>query len=257
MRAKARLLAGKVLRRSEQNFVRPYRLPNQFRICNHNATNRFNHCSRNFSNSSPSLQGSQEQYSRASKHCFSRLDSRALIEVKGADSREYLQGLVTNDVFHLEEDADGRRAIYAAFLSPKGRMIAEVIIYRVAADAFLIDCATECVNDVGRLLKMYKLRRHVDISLVSDEYDVIQIMSSSGQTSDPDHPDPSTMQIRDSLRQDASNALVVFDPRWIGLGLRVICCSETTDVKEVLLSSGYAQTEGNLLSYKVRILQYL
>lgn len=50
--------------------------------------------------------------------------SRGRIAFTGADAREFLQGLLTNDVSGLSPG----RAVYAAYLTPLGRMIADVTL---------------------------------------------------------------------------------------------------------------------------------
>jgi folate-binding protein YgfZ len=53
-------------------------------------------------------------------------DDRALVRVYGRDPLRIIQGIVTNDVTGASPD----RAVYAAFLTPKGRMLADVRVIR-------------------------------------------------------------------------------------------------------------------------------
>lgn len=50
--------------------------------------------------------------------------TRGRIRFAGADARTFLQGLVTNDVSALEPG----RGVYAAYLTPQGRMIADIVL---------------------------------------------------------------------------------------------------------------------------------
>ena len=59
---------------------------------------------------------------------------RALVRMHGRDPLRILQGVLTNDV----AGAPAGRAVYAALLTPKGRMVSEVRVMR-ESDDFLLD----------------------------------------------------------------------------------------------------------------------
>jgi folate-binding Fe-S cluster repair protein YgfZ len=52
---------------------------------------------------------------------------RAWVVVSGADRRSYLHGLLTNDILALEAG----QGCYAAYLTPQGRMIADLWVYEL------------------------------------------------------------------------------------------------------------------------------
>ena len=87
------------------------------------------------------------------------LESRATITVSGPDWRNFLQGLVTQDVETLGEG----EARFAALLTPQGRLL---------YDLFLVGTAEGCVIDVARdlraalfqRLRMYRLRAKVELT---------------------------------------------------------------------------------------------
>lgn len=83
-------------------------------------------------------------------------EERGLVSVTGEDAREFLQGLISNDV----NKAGAGRALHAAFLTPQGKYLHDFFIIRMG-DALILDC--ERVDDLVRRLKMYKLRSRVDI----------------------------------------------------------------------------------------------
>jgi folate-binding protein YgfZ len=82
-------------------------------------------------------------------------DDRATLRVYGRDPLRIMQGIVTNDVSNAPDD----RVVYAAFLTPKGRMVADVRVIRLpAGDA---RSGIELLLDVPRtalasLLEMFK-----------------------------------------------------------------------------------------------------
>ena len=52
---------------------------------------------------------------------------RGRIVVSGADRASYLQGLLTNDIVALKAG----EGCYAAYLTPQGRMIADLFVYEI------------------------------------------------------------------------------------------------------------------------------
>jgi folate-binding protein YgfZ len=58
---------------------------------------------------------------------------RALVRVHGRDPVRMVQGLITNDI----ANASSNRAVYAAVLTPKGKMVADVRVLRHGADLLL------------------------------------------------------------------------------------------------------------------------
>jgi hypothetical protein len=87
------------------------------------------------------------------------LPDRAVIEVAGTDAATFLQGLITNDV----TKATNGRAIYAALLTPQGKIIHDFIV-APASDGFLLDCARAHATGLAARLKKYKLRAKVTIT---------------------------------------------------------------------------------------------
>src|SRR3990172_3193562 len=78
---------------------------------------------------------SPEQY-RAILEGAGLLDrsSRGRLRLTGADRRDYLQGLLTNDIVALMPGT----GCYAAYLTPQGRMIADMRVLELG-DALLLD----------------------------------------------------------------------------------------------------------------------
>ena len=91
----------------------------------------------------------------------SLLDDRAVLALDGAEAGNFLQGLITND---MASSADGR-TIYAALLTPQGKILFDFFIIPEAKDRLLIDCAASCAADLLKRLKLYRLRAKVLIAL--------------------------------------------------------------------------------------------
>jgi folate-binding protein YgfZ len=86
------------------------------------------------------------------------LTDRAILAVSGPDSRNFLQGLITNDVRRLESGA----SLYAALLTPQGKVLFDFLLYQEAS-GILLDCAAEAAEVLHKRLSIYRLRAKVDI----------------------------------------------------------------------------------------------
>lgn len=84
------------------------------------------------------------------------LTDRAVVRLSGEDVRGFLDGLVSNSVV-------GALPVYAALLTPQGKVIADFIVW-ADADDLLLDVAGSEVEPLIRRLSMYRLRRVITIS---------------------------------------------------------------------------------------------
>jgi tRNA-modifying protein YgfZ len=87
------------------------------------------------------------------QHCV-LLSDRAVLAVAGAEARAFLQGLVTNDVTQSSA-GDG---IYAALLTPQGKLLFEFFLVETAPERILIDIAENRAADLLKRLTLYRLR---------------------------------------------------------------------------------------------------
>src|SRR5258708_29102950 len=88
------------------------------------------------------------------------LENRAVIALAGAEARDFLQGLITND---MEACSEGR-AIYAALLTPQGKILFDFFVVPHGENRWLIDCAGSRASDLIKRLTLYRLRAKVDIA---------------------------------------------------------------------------------------------
>jgi len=129
------------------------------------------------------------------------LDDRAIIALTGADARELLQGLVTNDLKGLVPG----KALYAALLSPQGKILFDFLVTE-GEGALLIDVARVSRDALLKKLKMYRLRAKVEIE-ARDQLGVFVNLQG--------HPDNRPTSY-------AQRAITFIDPRLPELGLRSI-----------------------------------
>jgi len=91
-----------------------------------------------------------------------RLDDLAIVEVSGADAAAFLQGQLTQDIAALGAD----RASPAGYCSPKGRLIASMIVWHANAsgdDTFCALVKQDIAREFAARLSKYVLRAKVAI----------------------------------------------------------------------------------------------
>jgi tRNA-modifying protein YgfZ len=113
---------------------------------------------------------------------------RTVLKISGADTTDFLQGLVTNDIGRADNGL-----IYAALLSPQGKYLADFFLARDPlpqhGDAsILLDVKTEFAAALARRLAMYRLRAKVAIE--ATDIAVTRGLGSqpAGALADPRHP---------------------------------------------------------------------
>ena len=84
------------------------------------------------------------------------LTDRALIRLSGEAVRDFLQGLVTNDVA-------GPLPVWAGLLTPQGKALFDFLIWDDGED-LLIDCEEAQADALARRLTLYRLRRPIVIA---------------------------------------------------------------------------------------------
>jgi len=88
------------------------------------------------------------------------LEDRGVILVKGKDRFDFLQGLITQDIFLLKTQI----AIYTAMLSPQGRYLYDFFVLAIQEDFLIISSRPQ---ELLKRLSIYKLRRDVTLSLAN------------------------------------------------------------------------------------------
>src|SRR6185369_128451 len=85
------------------------------------------------------------------------LTDRAVVRLSGEDVREFIQGLVTNDV-------TGELPVWAGLLTPQGKCLFDFLVWD-DGDDLLLDCEAEAAEDLIKRLSIYRLRRPIRIEL--------------------------------------------------------------------------------------------
>lgn len=110
------------------------------------------------------------------------LVDRSLISLVGKDAKEFLQGLLTNDIKKL----DAGNIIYSLMLTPQGKFLYDFFIFQ-ENETLLIDCSDEDREEVISKLNLYKLGQDIAIQK-NDRYQVIFLPVNIPGKSDPRFP---------------------------------------------------------------------
>lgn len=97
-----------------------------------------------------------------------RLGTLGVIAAAGEDAVSFLQGQMTQDFALLRED----EARLAAWCSPKGRMLASFIGFRLSATEVLLVTAAELLAPTLKRLSMFVLRAKCKLRDASAEFDL-------------------------------------------------------------------------------------
>jgi len=105
-----------------------------------------------------------------SRTSFAILQDRGVVRISGDDARDFLQGLISNDIHRVGPD----RAIFAALLTPQGKYLFDFFIAE-RDGALLLETERARIDTLIKRLTLYKLRAKVDISDVSDDWRVVAL----------------------------------------------------------------------------------
>lgn len=147
-----------------------------------------------------------------SETLYTPLPDRAVIRVSGPDRIDFLQGLVSNNVEKISPEQSG----YGALLTPQGKFLYDFFMYYQDEDNLLIECeGGERAESLFKKLRMYKLRAKVELTDVSNDYDVFAVFGDNAASalSLPEQAG-STARLADGIK--------AVDPRLAAMGCRVL-----------------------------------
>ena len=93
------------------------------------------------------------------------LQDRAIIYVNGADAKDFLQNLISNDINKVTDNS----SCFASLLTPQGKFLFEFIVIKHKS-GFLIDCEKNQSDELFKQLNLYKIRSKVEILNLSNEF---------------------------------------------------------------------------------------
>ncbi len=124
----------------------------------------------------PKNYGDPEREAKAVRESVGVIDisSRGKLMLSGADHIKFLQGMLTNDV---KEKIPGT-GIYAAILTPKGKMISDMRVFK-NEDSVYMDTEPGMSGNIAELLRRFKLSYKAEVIDVTEDYCVFHVCGPS------------------------------------------------------------------------------
>ena len=141
------------------------------------------------------------------------LEDRGFIEIRGSESKDFLQNIVTNDVNKVSNQS----TIFSSILTPQGKYLFEFFILKLK-DNYFIECEKNSVSEIIKILNFYKLRSKVDFVDQNSNYIVALISSEKFNEINSNSLKGNTTNYEDNL--------VFLDPRNNMLGAKIISKKE-------------------------------
>ncbi len=93
------------------------------------------------------------------------LEDRGFIQVNGAEAKDFLQNIVTNEI----EKVTSSSSVFSSILTPQGKYLFEFFILKLK-DNYLLECEKKSTAEIIKLLNFYKLRSKVDFIDLTEKY---------------------------------------------------------------------------------------
>ena len=157
---------------------------------------------------------------------MTRLFERALLRLSPEDPAEdvpaFLQGLVTNDV-------KGVLPVWAALLSPQGKVLFDFLVWPDGANGLLLDCEAAAADALAKRLTLYRLRRKIAISRVDD-----LAVHWEDHPGDGGARDPRLSALGQRWIAPVSDSDVAADEAWLAHRLKLGVTEGQTELGDVL-----------------------
>ncbi len=160
------------------------------------------------------------------------LEDRGILYIHGEDAQSFLQNLITNDIFKVNDN----NSCFASLLTPQGKYLYDFLITK-HKKGYFIDCEKEISESLLKQLTIYKLRSKIEVINLSNEFVVAafslkKFMDFDGAKEIPGH----TLKYRDDA--------VLLDPRNKMLGGRLIINLEKLYMSLKKLNLKIVETKG-------------
>ena len=93
------------------------------------------------------------------------LEDRGILFINGPDSKEFLQNLITNDIYKVND----KSSCYASLLNPQGKFLYDFIIVK-HKNGFFLDCEKNITDELYNKIISYKLRSKINVLNLSNEF---------------------------------------------------------------------------------------
>ena len=127
------------------------------------------------------------------------------LNISGEDSTEFLQGLITNDIYKCKDD----KPIYACLLTPQGKFSSDFFIIKYFNE-YIIEINEKYFDSFYSKLKIYKLRSKVEFK---ENTDLLSLIMFSKH-----------------IPKFSKNTMFYNDPRNNNLGVKAYINKESNDL---------------------------
>jgi folate-binding protein YgfZ len=159
---------------------------------------------------------------------FIVLPHRHLLRLRGKDARHFLQGLVTQDIHKVTAD----HTVWTAMLNAQGKYLFDFFVIADGEHDLLLDCDSSQINELRRLLGLYRLRADVAVEDLADSYHVAAAMGDPSTLALPPHPGRSEQFM-------GGKVIATIDPRCVDIGMRVV--APAGEAETWLVQRGYSR----------------
>jgi folate-binding protein YgfZ len=145
---------------------------------------------------------------------------RGKLALSGPGAKEFLEGQVTNDV----EALDSGQGVYAAFLSPKGKMLGDLRVLDLGDELFL-DTERSALQELFNMIRRYRIGYDVELHKRTVERGLLSLIGPEARA---------VAGARDLPEQEHANAAVDVDGTDVRLvatdvGVDLLCDAADTD----------------------------
>ena len=150
---------------------------------------------------------------------YTHLTNRGIISVTGSNSRDFLQGIISNDITLVSPN----KTIYAALLTPQGKYLFDFFISQ-SGEKLLIECEKDRVPDLMKRLRIYKLRANADLVDETETYSIFAIWGDDAAQATGLHNER-------GLAHEISGGTQFIDPRLNTAGVRSVLPIEVAEAQ--------------------------
>ena len=93
------------------------------------------------------------------------VEDRGFIQVNGAEAKDFLQNIITNEI----EKVTSSSSVFSSILTPQGKYLFEFFILKLK-DNYLLECEKKSTAEIIKLLNFYKLRSKVNFIDLTEKY---------------------------------------------------------------------------------------
>jgi hypothetical protein len=151
-----------------------------------------------------------EATATASGSVLAHLGQFRMLEFRGAEARGFLHSQLSCDVEGLGDD----RAAYGAYCTPKGRVLANFLLWR-EADAFRMVLRRSILGGIQKRLQMYVLRTKVTIAAPRDDPVILGAAGPAAPAAAASLTGTSPGEPLRLARRDGVTVIALAERRWL------------------------------------------